>query len=144
MLLVPHWLAVVVRRGRAGDTDPTACLRRLWSKPRMLGVRLCRNNISGTKVMPVRSARCLPISADWLKLRDHIRVQCNGTGVMMTWPVSSGTWRSNCCAMTRAKPILPPYFNRSATRADRSSYFTAARMPSCQMGLRIPDTKVAP
>jgi len=89
------------------------------------------------------AASCLPIKADWLKLRDQIRVQCNGTGVMSNCSCPSGKWRSICCAITRARPILPPYFNRSATCADTSSYFTAARMPSCRGGCAMQDAQYA-
>lgn len=116
---------------------PTAFLRRLKSRPRMLGVRLCRTKISGTKAISLNAASWRPIRADWLKVRDHMRVQWRGTGVMTRLSRSSGKCRTICCAMTRAKPIFPPYFSRSATFAERSSYLTAARMPSCRGGIAI-------
>jgi hypothetical protein len=75
------------------------------------------------------------MSADWLKLRDHILVQCSGTGVITIPLRPSGRCRTNCRAIILASPILPPYFRRSATCADKSSYLTTALMPSCFGGL---------
>ncbi len=118
---------------------PTAFLRRFASRPRMLGVRFCLTNISGTKRIPASVASSLPISADWLKVRDHIRVQCKGTGMIMMSLRSLGKCRSSCFAIIRASPIFPPYFKRSATLADRLSYFTAALIPSCWGGFAIHD-----
>ncbi len=121
--------------GCTANACATALRRPLAFRPRMLGVRLWRTSMSGAKAIPLCAESARPINADWLKLRDHMRVQCNGTGVMMILLRSSGKWRTSCCAITRANPIFPLYFNRSATFADRSSYFTAARMPSCLGGL---------
>jgi hypothetical protein len=86
-------------------------------------------------VISARQPNCCPISADWLKVRDQIRVQCKGTGVMIKPDRSSGKCRNNCRAIIPARPILPPYLSLRITCADRSSYFTIALMPSCLGGL---------
>ena len=121
--------------GCTTNACPTALWRPLAFRPHMLGVRLWRTSMSGTKAMPLCTESARPINADWLKLRDQMRVQCKGTGVMMILSRSSDKWRTSCCAITRATPIFPLYFSRSATFAERSSYLTAARMPSCLGGL---------
>lgn len=56
---------------------------------------------------------------------------------------SSGKCRISCCATIRASPIFPPYFRRSATLADRSSYLTAALMPSWRGRLAMHDAQNA-
>lgn len=69
----------------------TAFRRLLGLNPRMLGVFLGRNSMSGTNSRLAASASSLPIKADWLNVRDQMRVQCNGTGVIMILLRSSGT-----------------------------------------------------